>query len=215
VGFPTGRTFEDLSGQRFDFLMVLEATSERAAGSVVFLCRCDCGRTVKKSRSSLHQIAMSKWQNHCGCKGRGGKLPVKGVGFCSQGAAGPDPQSWVKSRRSLFAKLQRRTKARGLIWELTEDQFSYLTQGSCHYCGIRESSSYATGSCLPYKYNGIDRVDNKIGYVITNVVPCCGMCNMLKSTFGATEFIEQAQRIAEYQSNRQRPSQTGDGDSSE
>ena len=31
-----------------------------------------------------------------------------------------------------------------------------------------------------YLYNGIDRIDNKLGYIKGNMTPCCKICNHAK-----------------------------------
>ena len=46
-----------------------------------------------------------------------------------------------------------------------------------------------------YKYNGIDRVDNKIGYELDNCVSCCIKCNKAKSYFGQDEFLNHIKKI--------------------
>jgi len=44
-------------------------------------------------------------------------------------------------------------------------------------------------------YTGIDRVDNSKGYIPTNVVPCCGVCNFMKGRLGLDIFLTQIKRI--------------------
>ncbi len=38
-------------------------------------------------------------------------------------------------------------------------------------------------------YNGIDRVNNEMGYEPLNVVPCCQECNFAKCKMSKDEFI--------------------------
>ncbi len=54
---------EDLTGQRFGMLTVLEPTSERYHGSTVWRCRCDCGNIVLRGSSQLK----SGCKTNCGC----------------------------------------------------------------------------------------------------------------------------------------------------
>lgn len=57
--------FVDLTGQRFGKLVVLEKTNKRdAGGSVMWLCRCDCGNKKAISSNSLRR-GLSK---SCGCE---------------------------------------------------------------------------------------------------------------------------------------------------
>lgn len=47
------KNIRDLTGQKFGELTVLEATPERRCRSVVWLCRCSCGRLVKAAGNNL------------------------------------------------------------------------------------------------------------------------------------------------------------------
>jgi len=42
--------------------------------------------------------------------------------------------------------------------------------------------------CDSYTYTGIDRVDNKKGYVVDNVVSCCTICNRVKNNMSYIDF---------------------------
>lgn len=61
---PQGCRFRDLTGQRFGKLEVLSPTEKRAdEGSVVWLCRCDCG---KFAEVSSRRLVRGKVRS-CGC----------------------------------------------------------------------------------------------------------------------------------------------------
>lgn len=47
----------------------------------------------------------------------------------------------------------------------------------CYYCGETD-----------WKKIGCDRIDNSIGHIMTNVIPCCGKCNNERKTKGFDEF---------------------------
>lgn len=40
-----------------------------------------------------------------------------------------------------------------------------------------------------YYYTGLDREDNTLGYLYSNLVPCCKVCNRAKSTMTRAEFL--------------------------
>lgn len=46
-----------------------------------------------------------------------------------------------------------------------------------------------------YLYNGIDRFDNNIHYILSNCVPCCKICNRMKHTMTAQEWLDHLDRI--------------------
>ena len=49
------------------------------------------------------------------------------------------------------------------------------------------------------KVNGIDRVNNNIGYILNNCVACCKYCNIAKGVRTITEFLEHVQSIVIHQ----------------
>jgi len=46
-------------------------------------------------------------------------------------------------------------------------------------------------------YNGIDRVDNAIGYLTDNCVACCKVCNRAKLQMSKNEFFDHIKKIYE------------------
>ena len=43
--------------------------------------------------------------------------------------------------------------------------------------------------------NGIDRINNDIGYTIENSLTCCKICNYAKNTMSMREFIAWLEKI--------------------
>jgi hypothetical protein len=50
-------------------------------------------------------------------------------------------------------------------------------------------------------YNGIDRIDNSIGYLEPNCSPCCGMCNYAKKHIPLQDFVDYIRRVSSYVSS--------------
>jgi hypothetical protein len=91
---------------------------------------------------------------------------------------------------NLYRRYKGAAKWRKLEFSLTREDVRILTSGRCTYCGAvpsqiakRNGSEHST-----YLYNGMDRVDNNIGYVISNVVTSCGRCNSIKRAMTKREF---------------------------
>lgn len=84
------------------------------------------------------------------------------------------------SLNALYSVYRIQASKRHLSFELTRDQFKEITKKNCFYCGD-EPHQKIKNKNGDYIYNGIDRVDNTKGYLIENVVPCCGICNKAKS----------------------------------
>lgn len=148
---------------------------KRVAGSVPihYQCECECGTKKSVPYGSLRDGSSQS----CGC--RRAKL-TPGVGAMNH----------------LLASYRGGAKRRGLEFTLTVQQFQTLTSSGCFYCGQEPASEkIAPHSKGSYFYNGIDRVDNNQGYIMGNVVPCCGVCNKAKQQMTTEEFAAWAQRL--------------------
>ena len=158
--------------------------------TIIKLARLDeCGRTwweVKCNKCgniiNLRQNHLTK-NNSCGCQFKK-----------------PDG---ITAFNFLFGDYKKKAKLRKLIFDLTEDEFKKIINGNCHYCGkepeqlVKRVRRYPSGKShiSEYKYNGIDRVDSKLGYVINNVVSCCKVCNWIKRDQPVIDFVNHIKRI--------------------
>jgi hypothetical protein len=103
------------------------------------------------------------------------------------------------SKNYLLGQYKKNAKQRDLSWELENEQFFALTQQNCYYCGCLPSQEAKTHSnTMSYFYNGIDRIDNSIGYIRSNCVPCCKSCNIMKGTLSSAEFFLHVKHICQH-----------------
>lgn len=72
-------------------------------------------------------------------------------------------------------------------FELNREELTKIVTAPCHYCGE-----------IGDKPNGIDRIDNEIGYILTNVVSCCKDCNYMKSVHEQSYFLNHIKKIAKH-----------------
>lgn len=76
----------------------------------------------------------------------------------------------------------------GNEFEIDPKKFEEMIKMLCYYCKMKDT-----------KYlNGIDRLDNTIGYVENNIVPYCDIYNNLKNTLNESTFILKCAHIAHY-----------------
>jgi hypothetical protein len=165
-----------LTGNVYGQLIVIGQT-ERINGRSYSLCKCSCGNTKRIDNASLTQGHTKA----CGCL-RGTKSNV-GYG--------------VSAFNTCISSYRRGAKIRGLPFLLTEEVFRAITQSDCYYCGsppqtgkTRKRKSFGV-----YVYNGVDRVDNTMGYIEGNVVPCCKVCNRIKGVLTQDEFLSHIKNI--------------------
>lgn len=100
------------------------------------------------------------------------------------------------SFNNLYHNYKNNAKNRGLIFDINKEELKKLTKQRCHYCNAEPSNiCKERNGGGNYIYNGIDRVDNTIGYLISNCVSCCAICNIMKRHHTVEEFKEQILRI--------------------
>lgn len=100
------------------------------------------------------------------------------------------------SKGKAFWHYRTSAKKRGYEFNLTYEQFLEIAEKDCHYCGLAPSERYAFKPWhTPAIINGIDRVDNSLGYSVENSVPCCLMCNKSKNKYDLVEWLEWVSRV--------------------
>lgn len=87
-------------------------------------------------------------------------------------------------KRVIGIRLGANKGKRHYTWDLTDEYAESLVVQPCHYCGVLDHC------------NGIDRVDNDIGYLVSNCVPCCTICNMAKHKQSYDTFINMCHRVS-------------------
>lgn len=98
--------------------------------------------------------------------------------------------------RALYSSYKHSSKSRNITFNLSFDKFKKLISSSCHYCSSPPSSQYKN-KCYNLTYNGIDRIDNNIGYENNNVVTCCWFCNKMKHNMTHEDFVNRVIMIYE------------------
>ena len=173
----------ELAGQKFGRLAAIKFSHVDKWGDACWLCKCDCGNETTVTGSNLKRGRIKS----CGCLQKElckklidrRRLP-KGVAAC----------------KAVIRNHRRGAKERNLEQALTDEQMLAIHKKNCHYCGIPPSNTYLMprghGS---YTYNGIDRINNDIGYTLDNAVPCCWDCNKFKKIRSYEGFIDKIKQI--------------------
>jgi hypothetical protein len=93
----------------------------------------------------------------------------------------------------IYHDYRSRSKKKNHEFELSVDYFSEIVKSNCSYCGSPPEQKKRKGNLVDA--NGIDRIDSSIGYVTGNIVPCCYMCNRMKSDHDLEEFKSHVKKI--------------------
>ena len=174
---PVRRT---LVGKRYGRLRVVELVHVYNPDSSTphvnhYRCVCDCGATITRPYGNLY----SGNTRSCGCL----RLEVQHTWKTSRKL----PEGVVRLHE-IGRYYRRNAKVAGREWQLTEEELKGIVSKPCTYCGYVDTE----------RYIGIDRVDNSEGYFLTNVVPCCNICNQAKSTLTLHDFREWVRRLSKH-----------------
>lgn len=148
-----------------------------------WLAQCECGNT-RLVRSGDFRLGRRKT---CGCDKRHSKShKIK-------------PNNYALIRK-VYRTYKNDAKKRSLLFGLSFEEVSKLIKQECHYCGTIDSCTVSDKRGLEanhryFKYNGIDRVNNEIGYFIENCVPCCNICNYSKRTLSLDEWSQWIEKV--------------------
>lgn len=174
----TGSPATDLTGKTFNFLTVLARATNKGQ-NIMWNCLCICGQETIIQGKAL----VSGHSKSCGCRGR-----ERAFGFVSQ----------------MFANYRAAAKRRNLDFHLSHAEFSNLIKQNCHYCASSPVSKEDRADVKRGVFkevipiNGVDRKDNSIGYVLTNCLPCCSICNRAKSTMLYVDFVRWIDSIKKH-----------------
>ena len=182
----------NLLGQKYGLLTIIdlagyvkEKNSERIRKKPVALCKCDCGLSCKVRIKDLKRGL----QKSCGC--------LKKHLASNQGKRNT-LKNGNSSLNALYNSYYQRAKKKSIEFNITKEDFKNLTNLKCTYCHIdpyKDAGRLNKSLSSTYLYNGLDRVDNKIGYTIENVVPCCEICNKAKRDLDLQSFLNWIERI--------------------
>jgi len=177
--------FKDLTGMRFGRLVAIERAQSTYA-ETNWLCLCDCGNKTVVRRGHLMKGRIKS----CGC--------IKREMYATRSISLALPNGQA-SKNMALAHTKRGAARRGYEWKLSDEFFFELIQKNCFYCGAKPFTAFCSSPRTGlFYFNGIDRVDNSIGYLPGNVVPCCKHCNMAKSTNSVDEFLDWVQRVHQH-----------------
>jgi len=85
-----------------------------------------------------------------------------------------------------YNRYKTRANNKSLPFDLTKDEYDGIVTSQCYLCGRKSYEKHK---------NGIDRIDNNLGYIMSNVKPCCGSCNYIKKDMELTELFNKMTEI--------------------
>lgn len=169
----------DLIGQKFGKLTVLDIKKITPKSYVIYNCECLCGNKRRIYKSEL----VSGKKEHCGCDNKKKRDYKPRNDIKNEGMSGFN---------YYYSTYKRNAKKRNKCFLLTKDDFFILTKQRCFFCDTLPNNKIkysGKSKHVPYYIcNGVDRLDNNLGYTIENSVPCCSICNRAKGTLKQDTF---------------------------
>lgn len=156
--------------------MVSLSTPDPKTRNRRWVCKCSCGTVILVWESSL----LRKHNKSCGCLRQFPKGEF--------------------AKNMVLENYRRMATNRTLVWGLSRKEALFFMAQPCWFCGDlpQNCSRTSTGD---FVYNGIDRLDNTLGYVYSNCVACCKPCNYMKRTMSVQDFIIHLKKIIQRRGN--------------
>lgn len=145
-----------------------------------------CNECGNKKEITTSQV---KKYGSCGCKQYKDKIKPKGSGKKT-------PKGTSVFVNMLISIYKSNAKKRKISYELSYDEFASIINEPCAYCGDANENILNKAKYEDFPYTGIDRVDNSLGYVKENTVPCCEFCNRAKLNRTENYFKNKIIKIA-------------------
>lgn len=172
-------------GDKFNMLTLIsepETTGAHRYG--IFMCECGNSKRLRISHVTSNNKT-GTFTKSCGCllkdkeavKKRTNNLIKKDAAY-----------------NYVLKMYKRHAEKRGYEFNLSYDYVKEIIHKPCFYCG-NTNSNKTSKFINNISYNGIDRVNNSIGYHHWNCVPCCFSCNKMKMDLNIEDFIKKVTTI--------------------
>ena len=184
---------KNLVGIKYGDLTVLEFVgySTRSRNPTMWLCECSCKTQLIVCKVELVS-GDTKFCEECGLNKR---------------RLNPGDAAWNK----LYMGYKWGAKNRNFIFDLSIEEFKDICSKNCHYCNAspelkqiiadkKQREEWAEKCKI--KTNGIDRFNSNYGYIKGNCLPCCSLCNIMKSNMNVCKFLLHIQKIASHSRNK-------------
>lgn len=183
------RPASNLEGQLFGSLRAIRATELKNHNRTI-LWHCECTACGSAALVPSTKLKSGEVQS-CGCQMYTRKVRT---------------EKGISGFNSLYCSYARGAKSRGLVFELTKKQFKNMVIANCTYCGIEPHAVHygSRGNAAEHGkfiYNGIDRIDSKLGYILNNCTTCCAECNLAKGIKTHEQFMSWVNRVYMFNKN--------------
>lgn len=177
------RSAKKLIGLKFNRLTIISHHSKEKG----YVCICDCG---KETIAKIYGLKSGKHKS-CGCYTIDSLIKrfVK--------------PNFYALKIATYSNYKASAKKKEYEFSISIDSFFKLMDKDCNYCGLPPSGKWngakrTISDTSEFRYSGVDRVDNNIGYIESNCVSCCHICNDSKKNLSLEKWKEWIIRTYNY-----------------
>lgn len=184
--------FKNMIDEKFGLLTVEKYLGLNKYGNVVWGCKCECGNFARVASTNL----IYRNKKSCGCLVNEYEEEIRRQEFTKK-----EEVVYSTALNGVYKSYQYSAKKRNHNFNLNLKQFYDLILQNCYYCGIPPNIWRIFNETHFIISNGIDRVNNKKGYEIGNVVACCQNCNRSKKDLSIEDFKIYVTRLIDNSKN--------------
>lgn len=163
--------------------------SSYASETGTYTLTCKCGKTsIGDSTHITRKISNLMAEGFTACQTCYGKYKAELLHRQSK-----DAELFV--HKDVYREYVRKAKERDIQFTISLEECAPLFKSPCYYCGTAPANKRTRDTGITAYYQGLDRIDNKIGYVKENIVPCCKYCNSFKMDRTQEEFYDNVSKI--------------------
>jgi hypothetical protein len=159
-----------------------------------YLCHCSCGTLKSVSGHSLYSGASTS----CGCK-------------YALGKSRPRKSTYEdRALTHIISGYKAHAKQRKQVFDIDRQVFLGLIKKDCFWCGSPPSNRIRGDVVFHingeehkdfiFIYNGLDRINNDIGYTLNNVLPSCYVCNRARNNMTFEDFDQWIKNLISFHS---------------
>lgn len=100
--------------------------------------------------------------------------------------------AWRDCNAGTYNEYIRNARYKNIPFDLNITSFHNIAGERCYYCWRSDSDDHE---------NGIDRIDNNKGYIISNCVACCSECNYMKGPMDIQDFMNVCKQVSDNEIN--------------
>jgi len=121
---------------------------------------------------------------------------VRHIHYFAKDGTKTHPECFPDAKCVSYASYLSRAEKKELEFAITHDDYKSIILQDCYLCGKESTDT---------NINGVDPVDNNVGYTIANCKACCKECNHMKNSYALEDLLAKVERIHENWNNKTLP----------